>query len=193
MTPAQRTDARRNRERLLAAAQQAFAEAGAEASLNDIARRAGVGPGTLYRHFPTRDALLAAVLQERVERLCARADELAAARTADRALAEWLGAFLAHTRTHQGLGGTLLLGVSDDLAADCHRLIRDAATALLTRAQRDGTARPDLTAADLLQLVLGIALTTTRPDQEDDSRAERLLTLALDAVRTPGQGRPAAR
>ncbi|GAA2781399.1 helix-turn-helix domain-containing protein [Kitasatospora sp. CM 4170] len=182
---ARRTDARRNRERLLAAAQEVFAETGAEASLNEIARRAGVGPGTLYRHFPTRAALLAAVLRERVERLCARAGELVTSRPADRALVEWLGAFLTHARTHQGLAGALLLEASDELGADCHRLIEDAAAEVLTHAQREGTARPDLTPGDLLQLALGVALTTTGAEPEDDARAERLLALVLDAVLTP--------
>ncbi|MFB8240605.1 TetR/AcrR family transcriptional regulator [Kitasatospora purpeofusca] len=191
MPPTQRTDARRNRERLLAAAQEAFAEAGAEASLNDIARRAGVGPGTLYRHFPTRAALLAAVLEERVERLCARADELTATHPADQALAEWLRAFIAHARTNHGLGGALLLEASDTLDADCHRRIEDAAAAVLTRAQRNGTARPDLAADDLLQLALGIALATTGPGPDREARADRLLALALDGVHTPAPGRAA--
>ncbi|MFF2659706.1 TetR/AcrR family transcriptional regulator [Kitasatospora sp. NPDC058032] len=191
MPPTQRTDARRNHERLLAAAQEAFAETGAEASLNDIARRAGVGPGTLYRHFPTRAALLAAVLEERVERLCARADELTATRPADQALAEWLRAFITHARTHHGLGGALLLEASDAPDADCHRRIEDAAAAVLTRAQRNGTARPDLAADDLLQLALGIALTTTAPEPDHEARADRLLALALDGVHAPTPGRAA--
>ncbi|MFI9331366.1 TetR/AcrR family transcriptional regulator [Kitasatospora sp. NPDC052868] len=177
---AQRTDARRNRERLLAAAQEAFTEAGPEASLNEIARRAGVGPGTLYRHFPTRGTLLAAVLDERVERLCTAADRLLATEPADAALADWLGAFVAHARVNQGLGSALLMEAEGSLGTDCHRRIREAATALLSSARNSGTARPDLTPDDLLQLALGVALATPHPGQGD--QAERLLDLVLDAV-----------
>ncbi|TYC66266.1 TetR/AcrR family transcriptional regulator [Streptomyces sp. CB01881] len=187
MPPTQRTDARRNRERLLAAAQEAFAEAGAEASLNDIARRAGVGPGTLYRHFPHRAALLAAVLQERVDRLCSRADELGATKPADQALAEWLRAFIAHARTNHGLGGALLLEATDALGADCHRRIEDAVATVVTRAQREGTARPDVTPHDLLRLALGIALTTTGTGPDDEAGADRLLALVLDAAHAPAR------
>ncbi|MFF1908049.1 TetR/AcrR family transcriptional regulator [Kitasatospora sp. NPDC058218] len=191
MTAARRTDARRNRELLLAAAHEAFGESGPEASLNDIARRAGVGPGTLYRHFPTRAALLAAVLQERVDRLCARAEELAASRPADRALAAWLRAFVAHARVNQGLGGALLLEAPDAPGTDdCHRRIENAAAAVLTRAQRDGSARPDISPDDLLRLTLGIAVTNTRRGPEDEARVERLLALVLDATRTPAPTPP---
>ncbi|MFF2045656.1 TetR/AcrR family transcriptional regulator [Kitasatospora sp. NPDC058170] len=177
---AQRTDARRNRQRLLAAAQESFTEAGPEASLNEIARRAGVGPGTLYRHFPTRGALLAAVLDERVERLCATADRLLATEPADTALADWLHAFVAHARVNQGLGGALLMEAEGSLGTDCHRRIRNAATAVLSHARSHGTARPDLAADDLLRLALGVALATPQPEQADQS--ERLLGLVLDAV-----------
>lgn len=184
----QRTDARQNRERLVGAAQEVFAESGPETSLNEIARRAGVGPGTLYRHFPTRTALLSAVLKDRVETLCSRAaDLLAAARSepgtasADAALARWLAAFLAHARINQGLGGALMLAEPDALGIDCHRLIRDAAAGLLAHAQRHGTARADLAPADLLQLVTGIALSTAR-EAADPGQPERLLALVLDAV-----------
>ncbi|REK89385.1 TetR/AcrR family transcriptional regulator [Streptomyces inhibens] len=176
----QRNDVRRNRERLIAAAQETFAEAGPEASLNEIARRAGVGSGTLYRHFPTRSALLAAVLSDRVRTLCGTAEKLRAAESADDALDAWLRAFLAHARTNQGLGGAAILEGADALDLDCHRLILEAAAGLLTRAQRQGTARADLTPEDLIQLVVGIALSTARND--DTEQSDRLLGLVLDAV-----------
>lgn len=184
-----RADALRNRERIVAAAREAYAEAGPEASLNEIARRSGVGPGTLYRHFPSRAALLTAVLKDRIDALCGRAEELIAAdstHSADEALDDWLRAFLAHARVHHGLGGALMveeLEAPDGLGFDCHQRIRDTATSLLTRAQNEGTARKDLLPADMVQLVVGIALSapgsTTDPDQPD-----RLLTLALDAIHT---------
>jgi AcrR family transcriptional regulator len=183
MARPQRADARRNHERVVAAAHEVFAEAGPEASLNEIARRAGVGPGTLYRHFPTRHALLTAVLRDRIEALCGRADELLAAEQPDTALAEWLCAFLAHARSGRGLGGALMTAGPDELGFDCHQRIRDAAAELLTNAQRAGTARADLEPGDLLQLVVGIALTTTHAADPDEP--SRLLSLVLDAIPRP--------
>ncbi|MER6365903.1 helix-turn-helix domain-containing protein [Kitasatospora sp. NPDC001527] len=178
--PARRTDARLNRERLVAAAREVFAEAGPGASLNEIARRAGVGPGTLYRHFPNRSALLTAVLADRIETLHARAEQLLASEDADDALEEWLRAFLAHARVNQGMGGALLVESAGELGFDCHRRILDMATGLLTRAQRRGTARADLAGDDLLQLVIGIALSTAGSARA--GQPELLLDLVLDAV-----------
>ncbi|MEV7566904.1 TetR/AcrR family transcriptional regulator [Streptomyces tanashiensis] len=178
--PPQRTDARLNRERLVTAAREVFAEAGPGASLNEIARRAGVGPGTLYRHFPHRSALLTAVLADRIETLCAHAERLLAAENADEALEQWLGAFLAHARVHQGMGSALLVESDGESGFDCHRRILDMATGLLARAQQHGTARADLTADDLLRLVIGIALSTAHDDRA--GQPELLLDLVLDAV-----------
>jgi len=188
----QRTDARRNRERLLAVAREAFDEAGPDASLIEIARRAGVGQGTLYRHFPTRNALLSAVLADRIETLCQRAVQLSAARSPDDALADWLRLFLDHARVNQGLGGAFMTAASEAASVDCHDVIRSTAAGLLDHAQRAGTARPDLSPDDLVQLVVGIALATARRDDAD--QAGRLLTLALDAVYGAPRGgqRPAA-
>jgi AcrR family transcriptional regulator len=178
----QRADARRNQERLVAAARETFAEAGPEASLNEIARRAGVGPGTLYRHFPTRQALLSAVLQDRIRTLCGHAERLMTADAPYEALTEWLGAFLVHARVNQGLGSALMIEDLDGTGVDCHRRIRDAAAGLLGRAQESGTARADLSPEDLLQLVVGIALATARND-DDPEQPDRLLGVVLDAVR----------
>ncbi len=175
-----RADALRNRERLLVAARETFAEEGPDASLNEIARRAGVGPGTLYRHFPTRRALQSAVLADRIDRLRERADELAAASPAE-ALTAWLHAFLAHALGDHGLTGSLL---SEPLEPgfDCHEIIRKAAALVLTRAQQAGAARPDVSADDLIRLVVGIALSAGR--DADPGQAARLLDLVLEAVRT---------
>ncbi|MFF2846714.1 TetR/AcrR family transcriptional regulator [Streptomyces sp. NPDC058001] len=188
-----RTDARQNRERLLAAAREVFGEAGPEASLNEIARRAGVGPGTLYRHFPNRASLVTAVLGDRIRRLAELADELLSdtsgtsalsGTSADDALARWLGAFLDHARVNQGMGSALLIEEAGGLGLDCHQVIRDAAAGLLARAQLRGSARLDLTADDLVQLVVGIALSTAKG--HDPEQPGRLLALVLDAVfRTP--------
>ncbi|MEU2658287.1 helix-turn-helix domain-containing protein [Streptomyces sp. NPDC007325] len=179
--PPRRADARLNRERLVAAARDVFAASGPGASLNEIARRAGVGPGTLYRHFPHRSALLAAVLADRIETLGAHAERLLASEDADDALARWLRAFLAHARVNQGMGGALLVESPDaSLGFDCHRRILDMATGLLDRAQRHGTVRADLSADDLLQLVIGIALSTAHTERAE--QPELLLDLVLDAA-----------
>ncbi|MBC9727625.1 TetR/AcrR family transcriptional regulator [Streptomyces sp. TRM68367] len=175
-----RTDALRNRERLLAAAQEVFVEAGPGASLNEIARRAGVGPGTLYRHFPNRHALLTAVLRDRIDALRAQAETLLRTETPDDALAHWLHALLTHARVNHGMVSTVMIEEPVTPGLDCHQVILDAATALLTRAQRQGTARTDLTADDLLQLVAGIALATAR--RTDADQPERLMNLVLDAA-----------
>ncbi|WP_018500538.1 TetR/AcrR family transcriptional regulator [Parafrankia discariae] len=176
-----RADARRNRDHLLAVAREAFDEAGPDASLVEIARRAGVGQGTLYRHFPTRAALLRAVLADRIETLCRRAAELSAGESADHALAAWLRLFLVHARVNQGLAGAFMLEGPETSVIDCHQTITDTAAGLLARAQQIGTARQDLSPDDLIQLVVGIALATARDN--DDGQADRLLALALDAVR----------
>lgn len=175
-----RTDARLNRERLIAAAQEVFTEAGPGASLNEIARRAGVGPGTLYRHFASRQILLTAVLADRVQALCEQAEKLRTSDSADNALAQWLAEFLAHARANQGMGSALMVNEPGAPDLDCHQLILNAADGLLTRAQQHGTARADLAAGDLVQLITGIALSTAR--NEDAEQARRLLALALDAA-----------
>ncbi|MGI5488687.1 TetR/AcrR family transcriptional regulator [Microtetraspora malaysiensis] len=186
-----RSDARRNHDLIITAARETFAESGPDASLNEIARRAGVGPGTLYRHFPNRSALLTAVLQDRIDTLREHARRLLSAESADEALAEWLRAFLDHARVNQGLACTLMLEERDAPGLDCQRVIEEAAAALLARAQRDGAARPDLTPGDLIQLVVGIALSTARND-DDAGRPDRLLALVLDAVHARPRREPGA-
>src|SRR5215216_6625186 len=107
-SPALRADARRNRDRLIAAAREAFAERGAEASLDDIARRAGVGPGTLYRHFPTRLTLIEAVYRDGVEALCAEARDLMSSPSPGEALATWLRSVLSYAGEKRGLATALM-------------------------------------------------------------------------------------
>ncbi|MER5643331.1 helix-turn-helix domain-containing protein [Streptosporangium sp. NPDC002524] len=176
-----RVDARRNREHLLATAKAVIAEQGPEASLNEIARRAGMGPGTLYRHFPTRQALLAAVFQDRVETLCAKAENLLAHPSADEALALWSRDVLAHALTDGGLSASMTLGGAG-LGFDCHAAMRSAAAGLLTRAQREGRTRQDLDVEDFFQLVTGVALAASELPG-GLGRADHLLSVTLAGLR----------
>lgn len=181
-----RADAQRNRERLLAAARPAFAEHGAEASLDDIARRAGVGPGTLYRHFPTREALIEAIYRDDIASLAALANELVAARPSEQAIAEFMRAWVESVVSKRGMKAALTAATDRDseLFAWCRDTLFAAVEALVVKARVDGVVRPDLEARDLLRLCAGIggAIGDT-PDG-----AERLLSFALDGVRArPGQ------
>jgi AcrR family transcriptional regulator len=188
-----RADARRNYEKLLSAAATAFAEHGADdVSLEEIARRAGVGIGTLYRHFPTRQALLEGVYRDQVEAMRARADELLAVVPPDEALALWLRDLLEFGRTKRMLTRAMLTTLNKDseLMSSCSSMMRGAATDVLTSAQQAGAARADANAADLMRLVHAISLTTDwAPDDHD--QADRLLALVLDGLRSQPAGRPA--
>ncbi|MEV0415261.1 helix-turn-helix domain-containing protein [Streptomyces sp. NPDC050448] len=180
-----RADARRNHDRIVAAAEAVIAEHGAEASLEEIARRAGVGSATLHRHFPTRQALLETVFKGRVEALCARAHDLLSDPHPEAALVTWLRAVGAHAVANRGLGASLMRGARDGeptLGSTCHAMIVSAGDQLLTRAREAHAVRPEVTITQLLKLVGAIALAT---EQEPDGPAEadRLLALAIDGVR----------
>ncbi|GAA0699039.1 TetR/AcrR family transcriptional regulator [Kitasatospora atroaurantiaca] len=186
-----RADARRNYERILAAAGAAIAQHGVEASLEEIARHAGVGSATLHRHFPSRRALLEAVFRDRVEALCATARDLAAEPDPGAALVTWLHAVAAHAVTNKGLGAALMPGAGDGgptLGDTCHTMIVNAGGELLTRAHQAHAVRPDVTITQLLKLVGAIAL-ATEFDSDGAAEAERLLTLVIDGVRPHGTGR----
>lgn len=139
-----RADARKNYDLLIDVAREVFVEQGAEASLRDIARRAGVGMGTLYRHFPNRDSLLEALLRSRFAALTARAESLLLAADPAAALLEWLAESVAFTHQHRGIIAPLMSAIDDPesaLHSACVAL-RAAGTSLLTRAQQAGQARP---------------------------------------------------
>ncbi|KIZ14420.1 TetR/AcrR family transcriptional regulator [Streptomyces natalensis] len=178
-----RADARRNYERLLTQARTAFTEHGTDTSLEDIARRAGVGIGTLYRHFPSRTALMGAVFQGEVDALLAYARELADAPQPCRALVDWLRAVITHASTYRGLSRALMAASADDSSAmaRCSVPMREAGEALLGRAQRAGAVRPDVAIGDLLQLTNGIAL-AVEESPDDPGLADRLLTLTLSGL-----------
>jgi AcrR family transcriptional regulator len=183
-----RADARRNYERLVAEASAVVGEAGADASLEEIARRAGVGSATLHRHFPSRGALLEAVFRDRVQTLCARADALAAEREPSVALVEWLRAMVAHASANRGLG-TSLAGVYDsEMGASCHAMITAAGKRLLVRAQRSGSVSSEVKIGDVLHLVNAISLATEHL-RERVAQADRLLSLVVTGLLLPNQPR----
>ena len=186
---AMRADARRNYQRLVTAAAAAFAEHGADdVSLEEIARRAGVGIGTLYRHFPTRQALLEAVYLDQVEALRARADELLESQPPDAALAAWLRDLLEFSRTKRKLTAAMMTTLSKDseLMSSCSSLMRSSATDVLKRAQQAGVVRADADPTDLMRLIHAISVTTDWAPT-DHGQADRLLALVLDGLRSQGQ------
>ncbi len=176
-----RADARRNRERLLAAATAAFAEHGADAPLEDIARQAGVGIGTLYRHFPTRLALQEGVFRSQVETVCARGRELAEDPSPGDAFAAWLRVLTGFLATKRGLSHALIstLGKDSELISSCGQVMRTTAEQLLERAQQAGTVRKDLTAMDVMRLMHGIGVAV----EQAPGDADRMLSLMLDGMR----------
>ena len=180
-----RADARRNYERLLTEARAAFAAHGTDASLEDVARRAGVGIGTLYRHFPNRHALLSAVFEEAVSDLLDRSHELLGAPEPCTALVTWLREIVTHAGEYRGLALALMSVTSDDTSAlaSCSGPMREAGAALLQRAQQAGKVREDVTITDLLQLTNAIALAAEESPGDPDL-ADRLLTLTLRGLKT---------
>jgi AcrR family transcriptional regulator len=179
-----RADARRNYDRLLDAARALFGERGVDASLDEIARRAGVGSGTLYRHFPTRDALLEAVARDAFTKLERTAEELRDAERPQQALIAWLRALIEYTTTVRGLASALVAcqdDASSALQPPC-QLIADTMAALVGRAQAAGAVRDDLEHEDLGRLTYGIAL-VSEANPDDAALADRLLRLALDGLK----------
>jgi AcrR family transcriptional regulator len=178
-----RADARRNQEKLIAVARDAFAEHGVEVTMDEIARRADVGPGTLYRHFPTKESLLAAVYRSEVEGLSARSDELAAELGPHDALLAWLREQLDYIGNKRGLGGAIkvMLGRDSDTLNFCRDAMRGAVGRLLTAAQADGSIRSDVEPSTLLRLVHGIGVAS----ESDPAETERMLNVVLDGLRPP--------
>jgi AcrR family transcriptional regulator len=174
-----RADALRNYNKLLAAAREAFTEADTETSLEDIARRAGVGIGTLYRHFPTRRDLIEAVYVDEVEALSRSARDVAELPPWE-ALRIWLRRFVDYITTKQALINELFAeGGSSDVFASCRAALYGAGGPLLERAQEAGAVRRDVDISDVMHLVSGISkIAATNPAQ-----AERILDVALDGLR----------
>ncbi|GAA3822439.1 TetR/AcrR family transcriptional regulator [Sphaerisporangium flaviroseum] len=176
-----RADARRNYDRLLAEAKIVFVEQGVDAPLEEIARRAGVGIGTLYRHFPTRLTLQEAVYHDHVVSLAQQAHDLADRLPPSEAVREWMRIIAASSRTKRGLTQALTatLEPHSEVFTSCHEKMRGAAGALLSRAQEAGEVRPELDGLGLLRIAHAIAVASER---SEDS-GELLLTIMMDGLR----------
>jgi AcrR family transcriptional regulator len=177
-----RADARRNYERIVATAREVFFEHGIEAPLDEIVKRAGIGAGTLYRHFPTRDVLVEAVYRQEIEIVAERARELAKELPPEEALAEWLRAMIRfHVERHDL---TVALKAAIDEESDtfryCKSALRDAAWVLLSQAQEAGIVRPDLEPVDLMRLSHGIGASAKHADE---AGKERMLSVVLSGLR----------
>jgi AcrR family transcriptional regulator len=186
-----RADARRNYDKLIAAAAAAFAERGADdVSLEEIARRAGVGIGTLYRHFPARQSLLEAVYKEQVDALEVLAAKLLTAESPGDALAEWMRAFASFGRTKRSMSAALVatLGKNSEFISACTKVLRDCTDALLERAQQAGAARTDITSADVLRLTHGLIMATDA-SPSDPEQSDRMLSLVIAGLlsRSPAE------
>lgn len=176
-----RADARRNYDLLVAAAREAFAEHGTDTSLEEIARRAGVGIGTLYRRFPTRTALLEAVYVDEIQSVCDRAYCFADQLGPFDALAAWLRSFVSYGVSKKTLAGELTdaLGKDSEFFQACKVNVREAGELLFQNAKQAGVIRPELDLMDVLRLVGGITMgRDTDPDQ-----ADRLLDIVLAGLR----------
>lgn len=176
-----RSDALRNRQRLLKAAREVFDEQGTTAPLDEIARRAGIGNATMYRHFANRRELALAVYADEVTSLCDHGTALLDASDPGEALFAWLRAFMQHVATKRELATVEDPDPGDagsEMSADWHAQMRGTVTALVERARHAGVVRPDLDAVDLLLVTSGIAFTGA-----DSRRAGQLLELVRRGTR----------
>lgn len=184
-----RADARKNHSHLLAVAREVVTEHGAEASLRDIARKADVGLGTMYRHFPTREALLEALLRESIDDLTQKAGELGTATSPDEALLSWFREGVAFSNSYRGVVALMAAALADSnsaLHASCTTM-RSAGARLLLRAQTEGTARVDIDGSDLLALIAALAWLGDQPSFAP--RADHLLDVIASAILTNNPGR----
>lgn len=167
-----RTDAQQNRERILEVARGAFTRSGAEASLDDIAKQAGVGPGTLYRHFPTRDALIEAVYRSEVEKMAASAQKLGGELPPLEALRTWMLLFVDHIAAKQIIAPALnsIVGGASKLYEGSRGQIQEAFRSLVRRAIENGDLRQDLDSFDLLRALIGVSHVPAGPDWQQSAR-----------------------
>jgi AcrR family transcriptional regulator len=183
-----RADARRNYEQLLEQARIAFAEFGVDASLDEIARRAGVASGTLYRHFPTRLDLIEAVLAEQIAELVERGRGLLTVEDEFDALSTWLRAVLMHGLTYRGLSAAVMNSALDrrnGLVSTWHAELFEVGAALLARARQSGVVVADADEADVLKMVGAIAW-AAQDTPDSSAQADRLLALLMNGLRHGG-------
>lgn len=185
MTREQRADARRNRERLLEVAAEAFSAHGVDASLEDIARKAGVGVGTLYRHFPNRDALIEAVFRRNVDQLVVTAEDLLANKPPVEALDEFLSQFVSYVATKKGLATHLksVLSADSEIFTYSHQQMTTSITSLVQAAIADGSIRPDVEPMDVLRGISGVCLMADAADPAWQDQARRIASLIMDGLR----------
>ena len=178
-----RADAQRNRDRLLETAVRAFSRDGPEATLESIAKDAGVGIGTLYRHFPTREALIEAAYRNELARLCDVVPALLADLPADEALRAWMDRFVDYMTTKRGMLGALRVVIASggNPFAESMERMTAAVTTLLEAGADAGTVRSDVAPRDVLAGLSGVSLAAGQPDQRD--QAHRLLDLLMDGLR----------
>ena len=183
-----RADSLRNREHLLAAAKSAFGEAGVEAALEEVARRAGVGIGTLYRHFPTRAALLAAVYRRELDQLAEAADQLLIGKTPAEALEQWFEVLIGYMATKRVVGPALRAdpGEGAQVFASGGKSIRDSLGKLAAAAAQAGEIRADLDEDDLQRLLMAFAQGYDRPGWEEGAR--RMLSILMAGLRATRRG-----
>jgi AcrR family transcriptional regulator len=178
-----RADAQRNRERILEVAKQAFTKSGANASLDDIAKQAGVGPGTLYRHFPTREDLLKAVYRAELEKLAAAEQKFAQTMPPVAALRAWLLLFVDAIAAKQLIAPALntLLGDPKKVFEASYAKMHQAIRALVKRAVESGEIRNDLDPTDLLWALVGVANVASSPNWQES--AKRLVDILIAGSR----------
>ncbi|TLM80895.1 TetR/AcrR family transcriptional regulator [Pseudarthrobacter sp. NamE5] len=177
-----RADARRNREKILSAAVRVFAEEGLEAHLERIAKEAGVGSGTLYRNFPTREALIEAAYRNELSRLCDAAPDLLATLPPREALRAWMGRFIDYATAKLGMAEALRAIVDSGVNPYAHsrELIMNALASLLDAATAARSIRPDINATVMFAALTGVALASGKPEERE--QAEQLLDLILDGL-----------
>jgi AcrR family transcriptional regulator len=176
-----RTDAQRNRERILEVAKEAFTRSGANTSLDDIARQAGVGAGTLYRHFPNREALLEAVYRTEVEKLAAAEQKFVQTLTPVEALRAWMLLFVDYIATKQIIAPALNVGGPAKVFDATRSQIQGAIDALVKRAIKSGDIRKDLDSFDLLRALIGVSYVASTPDWQQSAR--RLVDILITGSR----------
>ncbi|RSM78467.1 TetR/AcrR family transcriptional regulator [Amycolatopsis sp. WAC 01375] len=178
-----RADARRNYERIVAVAKEAFTADGVDVPADDIAKRAGVGAGTLYRHFPTRDKLIEAVYRDEIDGLAQQAYDLLDELPPGKALETWLATHVIYVVEKHGLAMTLKASVDagSEVFGWCQSRLRAAADTIVKAAQDEGVLRSDVTGVDILRLGHGLGSAASKASEED---TKRLLTIVLDGLRT---------